>query len=66
MKIALTEFVTLDGVSQGPGSPDEDTAGGFARGGWLVPHMDEAFVRRASACATTRPHRTACCSSNTR
>ncbi|WP_141576746.1 dihydrofolate reductase family protein [Actinomadura sp. WMMA1423] len=48
MKIALTQFVTLDGVSQGPGSPDEDTTGGFARGGWLVPHLDEAFVRRAS------------------
>ncbi|QFG23842.1 dihydrofolate reductase family protein [Actinomadura sp. WMMB 499] len=48
MKITLTEFVTLDGVSQGPGSPQEDTTGGFALGGWLVPHMDETFVRRAS------------------
>ncbi len=48
MKIALTAFVTLDGVSQGPGSPDEDTGGGFTRGGWLVPHMDGTFVRRAS------------------
>ncbi|MGW2310174.1 dihydrofolate reductase family protein [Actinomadura luteofluorescens] len=48
MKITLTEFVTLDGVSQGPGSPDEDTTDGFTRGGWLVPHMDATFVRRAS------------------
>ncbi|MEV4382070.1 dihydrofolate reductase family protein [Streptosporangium sp. NPDC049644] len=48
MKIALTEFVTLDGVSQGPGSPAEDTSGGFTRGGWLVPHLDELFVRRTS------------------
>ncbi|PDP85643.1 deaminase [Glycomyces fuscus] len=48
MRIALTQFVTLDGVSQGPGSPEEDTSGGFARGGWLVPHMDGTFVRRAS------------------
>lgn len=48
MKITLTEFVTLDGVSQGPGSPEEDTSGGFARGGWLVPHMDGTFVQRAS------------------
>ncbi|GAA0926408.1 dihydrofolate reductase family protein [Nonomuraea longicatena] len=48
MKIALTEFLTLDGVSQGPGSPEEDTGGGFTRGGWLVPHMDATFVRRAS------------------
>ncbi|MFI9837163.1 dihydrofolate reductase family protein [Nonomuraea sp. NPDC051941] len=48
MKIALTEFLTLDGVSQGPGSPEEDTSGGFTRGGWLVPHMDGTFVQRAS------------------
>jgi dihydrofolate reductase len=49
MKVALSEFVTLDGVSQGPGSPDEDSTDGFTRGGWLVPHMDATFVRRASA-----------------
>ncbi len=48
MRIALTGFVTLDGVSQGPGSPTEDTSDGFARGGWLVPHLDELFVRRTS------------------
>jgi len=48
MKIALTEFVTLDGVSQGPGSPTEDATDGFTRGGWLVPHLDQQFVRRAS------------------
>ena len=48
MKIVLTEFVTLDGVSQGPGSPTEDTTGGFGRGGWLVPYLDETFVRRTS------------------
>jgi dihydrofolate reductase len=48
MKLMLTEFVTLDGVSQGPGSPSEDTSDGFSRGGWLVPFIDEAFVRRTS------------------
>ncbi len=48
MKLVLTEFVTLDGVSQGPGSPTEDTSDGFTRGGWLVPFIDETFVRRTA------------------
>lgn len=47
MKLVLTEFVTLDGVSQGPGSPTEDASDGFTRGGWLVPYIDELFVRRS-------------------
>ena len=45
MKLILMEFLSLDGVAQGPGSPDEDTSDGFTQGGWLVPHMDEEFVR---------------------
>ena len=48
MKLALIQFVTLDGVSQGPGSATEDTSDGFERGGWLVPHIDELFVQRTS------------------
>ena len=48
MKITVMEFVTLDGVSQGPGSATEDTSDGFTRGGWLVPHIDGRFVQRAS------------------
>ena len=48
MKLTLTEFVSLDGVSQGPGSPEEDTTDGFTQGGWLVPHMDEDFVDQAA------------------
>lgn len=45
MRLVLQEFLSLDGVSQGPGSPDEDTSDGFTRGGWFVPHLDEAFDR---------------------
>jgi dihydrofolate reductase len=48
MKLTLTQFVTLDGVYQGPGSPDEDTTDGFTRGGWMVPHMDQAFIAHAA------------------
>ena len=48
MKLTLMQFVTLDGVYQGPGSPDEDTTDGFTRGGWLVPHMDQTFVTIAA------------------
>ncbi|GAA3326722.1 dihydrofolate reductase family protein [Paeniglutamicibacter sulfureus] len=48
MKLVLTEFVSLDGVSQGPGSPEEDTTDGFTQGGWFVPHMDEAFIEQAA------------------
>ncbi|WP_431782319.1 dihydrofolate reductase family protein [Streptomyces chumphonensis] len=46
MRLVLQTFLSLDGVYQGPGSPEEDTSDGFTRGGWLVPHMDEEFERR--------------------
>lgn len=39
-QIVVDMFVTLDGVFQAPGQPDEDLDGGFAYGGWQVPHLD--------------------------
>jgi dihydrofolate reductase len=40
-KIIVLEFITLDGVMQAPGGPDEDKASGFKYGGWSAPYGDE-------------------------
>lgn len=45
-KVVVINHVTLDGVMQAPGRPDEDTRGGFAHGGWAVPRGDDAIVAR--------------------
>ena len=39
MQIILSDFMSLDGVVQAPGGPDEDTEGGFAHGGWSMPYF---------------------------
>ena len=40
-KVVVLEHISLDGVIQAPGGPDEDPSGGFAHGGWIAPYSDE-------------------------
>ena len=40
MRVVVSEFMSLDGVVQAPGGPEEDTDGGFAHGGWSMPYFD--------------------------
>jgi len=45
-KLSVQTFVTLDGVMQAPGGPEEDTEGGFALGGWSVTYWDDQMNQR--------------------
>lgn len=47
-KISANVSLSLDGVMQAPGRPDEDTRGGFARGGWALPYFDPVMAADAA------------------
>jgi len=46
MRVVASEFISLDGVVQAPGGPDEDTSGGFTHGGWSHPFFDPEVMGR--------------------
>ncbi|QHC26070.1 dihydrofolate reductase family protein [Streptomyces sp. GS7] len=54
MRIVISEFISLDGVVQAPGGPEEDTDGDFAHGGWSHPFFDPEVVGGAFADALTK------------
>src|SRR3954462_5243009 len=53
-QLIVSAFMTLDGVVQAPGGPEEDDAGGFAYGGWSVNYWDD-LMGKVMAEATSRP-----------
>lgn len=53
-RIIASAFMTLDGVVQAPGGPEEDPAGGFTHGGWTVPYWDDVMGKAMDA-ATAAP-----------
>src|SRR5438094_3477993 len=57
MRIVVINHVTLDGVMQAPGRPDEDTRGGFRHGGWAVSHTDDDVMLDAVGQRLGKPDR---------
>ena len=49
MRVVINEFMSLDGVVQAPGGPEEDLDGGFAHGGWSIPYFDADVMGAAVA-----------------
>jgi dihydrofolate reductase len=54
MRIVISEFISLDGVVQAPGGPDEDTEGGFKHGGWSMPFFDPEVMGSSISDAAER------------
>jgi dihydrofolate reductase len=50
-KLVVNSFVSLDGVMQAPGGPDEDPTGGFTHGGWAVNYFDDDMMSRMAESA---------------
>ncbi len=65
MKVIVNEFISLDGVVQAPGGPEEDTDGGFAHGGWSHPYFDVEMMGAEILRGICRG-RTRCCSGGAR
>lgn len=53
-KLIVLSFITLDGIMQAPGGPEEDPTGGFTSGGWTVPYFDD-FLGKTMADQMSRP-----------
>ena len=56
--LIVAEHISLDGVMQSPGGPEEDPSGEFRLGGWIVPYADEAIGQDCRTCSRSRSR---CC-----